>query len=409
MLLESSGWKTKTYYILGALLFLFYANFIFPFGSYKGLFYFCLLALLAKFAVDRNAVLDCLKSKSVEWYLGVPIFLLVLGILPFEWIDPGKKSMQNLLFFGFLFIATLLLLEGSNRKTIQRAKVVICTLFVAGIVYHFYGTIRVDTFAANFSNPHYAAQFCMTAAFVLSYYLLKEWRPATLVLWVICILMVGWVLINTLSRPAWFTLVFSIALTVLFVFKIRNQIFGLIALVVLSVALYFFLPDFFSSRIDDLIENFANEERVQIWADGMRMQFSDGLGGWIFGHGPGSYVKVFESYNTMDALFFFPHNFVMEILFESGLLGLVAVFCFFGKLYWDMWRLFVNEPTLKFEISTLFLCITTNLLFAFFTFPFYSKYVILYLIPFIAIVAHLFQRLGTDLSEEIEFSEKALS
>lgn len=281
------------------------------------------------------------------------------------------------------------MLEQIPKHLIKKIEIIICITLIISVIYNFYGSLAINHEKSHFSNLHYAAQFALTTSFILTYCLLKGKRPVNYVILLCCLLACGWILINTLSRPAWIALVLTVGCALVLFFNRKHALFGIAGLTIISILLYLLLPDFFSNRVDDLIENIKTEERVQIWSDALTMQASNNIGSWLIGHGPGSYETFFRAYNNFQAKINFPHNFILEILFESGIVGLTLITLLYQKLYASIFRMHKQQPKLRPESMLMFMCITANLILSFLTFPFYSKYVLLYQAPFMAITLYL--------------------
>lgn len=382
-------WKNLIHTTLGVLLFLFFTNFLFPFAGYKLLIYLCLIFLILKLSTKTDSIKTVFSTVELKVFYIIPSLWLLVGLIPFDWISSGAKSLQNIFYFIVIFIGLYLFLIEANKNTLARFAATICTALLIILAYNLYACLTINSTQSNFSNPHYAAQYAMTSLLLLSYCLLKKNSNWSYLLLFFCTLACGWILINTLSRPAWIAVLGTIGLGMIIFCHKKYAALGLTGLVIVSLILYQFLPDFFSQRINDLIYNIESEERIQIWSDAIQLQTASGIGGWLIGHGPGSYSFYFEEFNTYPAKINFPHNFILEILFESGLLGLSLAIFFYLTIFSMILNIYRHKSQHKLEAIILFLSMIFHLSFAFVTFPFYSKYVLIYQAAFIAIIVFL--------------------
>jgi O-antigen ligase len=379
-------------YTLSALLLLYFCNAMVPMVSPKGVLYWMVLAFLVVVVGDRHRFAQLAIEPAARPFIYLPLVLFALSLLPLASMQPGAKSQQMLLFSVVMLLVALMVLAELPARELHRLRAGVCAALVVGSAVQLYGQLQHDARMSYFSNPHYAAQFSMLAMLLLAYFVgcyRAAWQRALLLL---ALLACGWLLIATLSRPAWMALALTAAGAIALFCRPRWWVAAFAGLGLLLTALYWLLPAHFSDRIDDLVGNFGNEERLQIWSDGARMQLASDPLHWVVGHGPGSYAQTFKAYYTAEEYFLFPHNFLLELLFESGLLGLVLVVWFYVQLY----RLIVGlrrQSGWRAEALLLYGCITANLLFAFLTVPFYSRYLLLTQVPFVALAIHWWRTL----------------
>jgi O-antigen ligase len=117
-----------------------------------------------------------------------------------------------------------------------------------------------------------------------------------------------------------------------------------------------------------------DDERSVLWADTWRMQLDAQPLPWIVGHGTGGFQENFPEYSRFPSIgFVFPHNFMLEVLHNNGLIGLltftfslVAYFYFSIKSY----RASTQNDALLLALA-LFVAV---LLFTFLTLPLLSRY-----------------------------------
>lgn len=227
-----------------------------------------------------------------------------------------------------------------------------------------------------YSNPHYLAILLILALPFIFYFswVNKGWLRGAFVL--LCLLALE-LLLQTSSRPAF------IALTAgaLFVFALftkgRYRWLGLALVFGLFTAVW--LTDYagMETRLKDLAINLPTEERVLWWQDAWRMQKDSSAAGWLFGNGIGSVQRSFPDYISPDyGVFYFPHNYFLQLLYEDGAVGLVLVFGGFCCLLVSLIK--VSRTTIDRRLRLVTKCTIAAFLswsvHGGITFPFYSKY-----------------------------------
>ncbi len=98
---------------------------------------------------------------------------------------------------------------------------------------------------------------------------------------------------------------------------------------------------------------------------------------WLVGHGIDSFEDDFKAFSRFHELGFdfnAPHNFVLELLYTVGLVGLMAVVVMLGYCLYA--RLFQTYATQKraHHVAALIAVLTANLLFASITIGFFTSY-----------------------------------
>ena len=116
------------------------------------------------------------------------------------------------------------------------------------------------------------------------------------------------------------------------------------------------------------------DERSIMWIDSLEMQRAANKIGWIAGHGLGGFRSNFENFSRLNEFkaFDFPHNIFLEILYNSGLLGLLIFVMCLGFLIKKLLSAYKQseDHCYLFAITLLF----TVFVFVFLTLPFLSRY-----------------------------------
>ncbi len=375
--------------LLGLSLTLFFANYVIDLGNYKTLFYYCAFFLLVISCLDHASLLRLVQRREVALLLCGALLLLLLGLLPLPDNGATRRYLQNIVYFAILTLAALTLIEQLPAGIRRAMPALFSLLFCAGLVYQLAGLLTVNSLTAHYWNQHFLAQFCLIALPVLSFCLLRHPTAISVALWLPFTAIALLLLVVTQSRPGWIALLISLGLLATLYLRGRSRGLILGALVIGMSATYLLLPELVAASVDDLIENIGQEERVTIWRDGLRMQLDADPLYWLFGHGPGSYKGHFASFNTYQDAIYFPHNYVLELLFESGIIGLTLVCAMYGGLFKIAHPMVRNDSKDRPLMLTLLWILLAQLLFCFLTLPFYSKHVTLLQAPIVAGIFYL--------------------
>ncbi len=228
----------------------------------------------------------------------------------------------------------------------------------------------------TFSNPHYLSSFSMLTIPAIAYCFMatKGWYkflflPVAL-LDIDLLLKIG-------SRPA----ILGIAVGTIFVFIFLTGGWrrwgSLLLLCVILISLY--ITDYGNvySRFEELIVNFLQEERFSLWRSAWNMLKDNSLMAWIVGNGIGAGRSVLPQYSTgVLKTFIFSHNYLLEICYENGIIGVILVF---GGIVWFLiYAVKAAKQTDNKNIGLLIKCMIVIfiswLIHTGLTFPFYSKY-----------------------------------
>lgn len=214
----------------------------------------------------------------------------------------------------------------------------------------------------SLTNPHYLAFYSATFFLIAIYSFLKmsanlKWLVA------ISIVILGAFILHSSSRPTWIGLIFSGMLMLLFLEpKLRKLVAVIFALVLIGLILT--NAGNFAGRFEDLLVNISTEERVVIWQDTWHMQMDSSIKQWVLGHGLNSFedgFKLYSHYHSQQQIDFnSPHNFILEVLYLSGLVGVVLLLTLVFVIYKSIFNNIKNNAEYK-NISLLLLVIfTTN-------------------------------------------------
>lgn len=286
------------------------------------------------------------------------------------------KEMRHFLIAAFLVIGIYMLdndKESYVRRNIFNLVLTIIFSYVALQIISLwlfnkpYGTAK---------NPHYLALFSSVSMIVALYCFLKA--PTIKLKSFIggTILLLGGLLIHSLSRPAWIGLILA-GLLITFFLTRKQQLYTVSTMALILLVLVVTNVGNFGDRSNDLIENVRTEERVMIWQDTWRMQTHSTVSQWVVGHGFRSFeesFKPYSSYHKKGKDFNSPHNYALELLFISGVLGLSLVLTLFWLLYKGLIKALRLKDEYKGIYMTLIALLTSSTFLTGITLPFFSSY-----------------------------------
>ena len=243
----------------------------------------------------------------------------------------------------------------------------VCCQFAARYLFHMpHGT---------FTNIHYLATFAVLALPIIYYFfwVTTSWHK---VLFAFIVIMDADLLLQTGSRPAFLGIIVGTFFVFVFLVKGRYKWFGMIFICFILVALY--LTDYgnFASRIQDLIVNLAEEERIQLWAKSWNKLKDNSLLTWIFGHGIGWSPINYTKGPTFKVTFVSSHSHFLEIVYLNGLIGFVLIFGGLTLLFISIVNAARQNQNRKIRLllKCLIIVFLSWLIHCGLNFPFYSKY-----------------------------------
>jgi O-antigen ligase len=243
----------------------------------------------------------------------------------------------------------------------------VCFQFAARYFFHMpHGT---------FTNIHYLATFSVLALPIIYYFfwVTTGWPKF---LFALIAIMDADLLLQTGSRPAFLGIIVGTFFVFVFLVKGRYKWFSIAFICVILISLYQTDYANFASRIQDLIVNLPEEERIQLWTNAWNKIKENSLLTWIFGHGinwsPTNYTKG----PNFNITFVSSHSFFFEIIFLNGLIGFVLIFGGVALLFKSIINMARQNQNRKNRLllTCLIIVFLTWFIHCGLTFPFYTKY-----------------------------------
>jgi O-antigen ligase len=314
------------------------------------------------------------SNKSLYYLLIIPIAFITIHFLAVENLI-FIKEIRHIVLAVFLALG-IWLLAKKNPEYIKKNVLG----FTIGLVFIYVAVQAIalwwfDRPYGTTKNPHYLALYS-AIAFIIAIYCFFRASLKVKFLIGISMLFLGVFLLHTSSRPTWIGLIFSGILALLFLNQQSRRFFGL-AIAVILIGLTLTNADDFASRFEALLFNLNTEERVVIWQDTWKMQMQSSNGEWLLGHGLDSFEECFKPYSyyhLQNVDFNSPHNFVLELLFISGAIGLLLSVFMIWLIYKNLLAGIYSQYQYKNIYLVLLVVITSNLILVGITLPFFTSY-----------------------------------
>ena len=314
----------------------------------------------------HSLVSQCLKLAILPASL---ILLSYLATGEFRY----KGYSKNLILAYGLLVSVIMLFEHHKEVVTSACSIYIkCILLIytaaqliALLVYSLpYGTT---------TNPHFLAIYSAICFLISIFYLFKT-KTNTRYLYLFNSLITLAIVLYTSSRPTWIGLILSAGFCIHHVSK-KNLLKFIAIFIGLQALLLSINPFNYRNLLYELIKHITTEERTVIWADTWVMQKTSEPLNWVMGHGISSFYKDFQPFSRIHHIqdIKSPHNLLLEVLYTSGVVGILLV----GLMYFFLYRHWLSTRTQYIQhskLSTLILMImTTSLMLNGLNFPFCSS------------------------------------
>lgn len=184
--------------------------------------------------------------------------------------------------------------------------------------------------SATFGHYNTYAGFLVPILFINLGFLLSLKKPKLAVVTVIFLILIIGNLLFTYSRGGWVSFLFvGLIVTLIFYRKHKNL---LVFTLLIFVAEILFLPSL-RERLFFIIEQGGDADRLAIW----QVAFSMFKESPIVGKGIGTFMDIFQQYKHTERPLY-AHNCYLQILAETGLLGLISFLWFLGEILIRGWR-----------------------------------------------------------------------
>ncbi len=331
-----------------------------------------LIVLVYAFRGFANSA-DLEIKKALVYALVMPVSFLALhsiSMFEFEII----KEIRHAVIAAFLALGIYVLAKKNSTYVKQSIFFHLTAIIFIFIFIQLVTVVILGKPNGTTKNPHYLALYSSLALIFCVYSFVKV--PAYLkIFFAFAILLLGFLLLHTASRPGWIAVIFASGLALLFLEGSVRKVSALVICLTLA-GLFITNTGDFSGKVSDLVVNISKEERVTIWQDTWEMQKTSTPFQWIFGHGLDSFeedFKQYSRYHLKNIDFNSPHNFFLELIYISGVLGLGL----FLSIYIHVYKKLLLGTQLKTSHSNIYLLLmllfTCNLILTSITIPFFTS------------------------------------
>ena len=306
--------------------------------------------------------------------LGICLSLVLMSLV----FSHEQTDTHRLFRIGQMLVIVFCIGFISRTETARHAYGLVGTVLTVAIIWQFIARSLFKSPYGTWSNPHYLANFAIFTLPLVFYYFITVPKPYKVLFLLLFVMDIDPVFRNA-SRPAFLALFVSTLFVTIFFTRSRHRWFGLLAICVGLLLLGITNYAGFFEKFKELIATLSNEERVHIWTYSITMLQDNSPAAWLVGNGIGSSLEMLPKYAGPDPFyqnFSFQHNFLLQILFENGIIGTVLVFgglCLLLVLFIKLARVAVGG-SVRLLINCMMAVFLNCLIFTALTTGFYSKY-----------------------------------
>lgn len=321
--------------------------------------------------VDDGMLPNLTWLRNIAFY---PICFVLLHFIAQQDVVMLKK-MRHILLAVCLAIGVVMLSSKCSQYLKSKLYWIVALVILIYVIGQLIAIYCYDKPYGTTKNPHYLAFYCVISL-IISVFCFFKGNHYYKFFFGICVLFLGFFLLNTGSRPAWLGLLFSAFVVIAFFLDKKIKLQAFLGLFVLLFMLFLTNFEGFSDRSKDLLQSINTEERVTIWRDTWTMQSDSSEFEWVVGHGMDAFEEDFKPYSTyhlQQVDFNSPHNYFLEILYISGLLGLALFLTLLWSFYKKIISCILAHDEHKGVYIMLFSIFTTCFIFAGITLPFFNS------------------------------------
>lgn len=316
------------------------------------------------------------------WLLGICASLVLMSLI----FSYAHTDTHRVFRIGKMLVIVFCIHFISRTEAAQHAYSLLGVLLTVSIAWQFVVRSLFGLPYGTWSNPHYLANVSILTLPLVFYYFRTAPKPYYFLFLLLFFMDID-PLFRNASRPAFLALFVSTLFVLTFFTRGRYRWIGLLSVSACLLLLVVTNYGGFFDKLKELVANAVDEERVHIWQYSLRMLQDSSPADWLVGNGIGRSAVILPTYAIADPLykdFNFPHNFLIQILFDNGIIGAALVFgglAFLLYLFIKLARTVDDAPGHLF-INCMMAIFLNWLIFTSLTVGFYSKYT-LYPIGFI--------------------------
>lgn len=341
---------TSTYWFVLSLSLAFLCYYALNRGAADTWIHICGFFVLLNLLLKKNTWKQ-LFNRPVLFIIAVFLFLITISVL----FGSGTSHHRNIIGISEMIILVLGIhcfsLKESDYNRYYYFFLVLLLITAGWHVFSFYPSpIKY----VKQTNRNILSNFLIMLIPLLAFYLITLKKRKQYFLIIIVALMTVLcldMLLKSQARPAILGLFLSCFFLLCFI-KGKKKVYWLLSVagfIGLLVATNY--ADIFIN-LKDLAVNIFHEERVLIWSDSVHMISESRYIEMLLGHGLGSFRYVFSEFSSVASNnhYAFPHNFFLQLLYESGFLGLTMVAALFAFIAYMLIRVIRTNPSYRINV-----------------------------------------------------------
>ena len=265
-----------------------------------------------------------IKNIPLSYWIvsGICAYLILVSYLFYPRITHSRWA-ENLL----RMLCVLFTIHCLSQKGIRDwVAVLFGAVLLAAVGWQVAAYYFFDMPYGTFSNPHIISNFTMFAIPPVVYFIWISPRYFK-----ICFIAIGIMDVDLMlrvgSRPSIVAILVALFVVIYFLIKDRRKWILIVSICLFYLILHISQYANIAGQVENLILNYKEETRPLIWSSTIDMLKENSLQDWIFGNGIGSYRDVYPKYaHPLEVTAIFPHLFPLEVMYQSGLTGVILVF-----------------------------------------------------------------------------------
>lgn len=347
---------------------------MFNWGQFYRLFAYLNFGIVLMYGYKQLQLDSGFNNKALIYITIIPLGFVLIHLVATSNLMLIKE-MRHIFLAAFLALGIWILAKENHNFIKQNIFGFALTIILIYVVVQAIALWGFNKPYGTTKNPHYLAIYSAVSLIVATYCFFKASVKLKYLLG-ISIILLGAFLLHTSSRPTWIGLIVSSFLLLIFLNKI-TRIYAALAILAILIALSITNIANFAGRFEELLIHLHTEERVVIWQDTWKMLSESSPANWLVGHGLDSFkedFKQFSHYHLQNIDFNSPHNFVLELLYISGIAGFTLSIFMFFIIYKNLFAGMKAHTQFKSIYLVLLSILTSNLILVGITLPFFTSY-----------------------------------
>jgi O-antigen ligase len=279
-------------------------------------FVFLVINILSGNYIIKNIPLSYWIVTGICAYLIMMSYLLYPQVTHYRWVEKLLRMLCLIYAIHCL----------SQKRIKNWVSVLFGTVLLLAVCWQLAAYYIFRMPYGTFSNPHIISNFTMLVIPLIAYFIfiIPGWYKLFFI--IPGIIDIDF-MIRTRSGPAIVSIIFAALFAIIFLIKDRRKWIGLLLICIVFVFLHISQYGNMATKVEKIFTNYQEETRWLIWSSSWNMVKDNSPQAWIVGNGIGGFRKVYPRYaHPLEVTATFPHQFLLEVLYQSGLIGMILVF-----------------------------------------------------------------------------------